>query len=801
MVRVPVYQSDVQLRPELRQDLAPNATPQAFGSDLGTGMESLARGGMSAAHSLAVVQALEDETIVRQKRNEFLMAKDELQYDPEKGYLQSRGKDALTGFDKYGRDLDRLRREHSADLTPSQQRLFEKTVAPLEIDARRAGIVHKSAAFKAFVVEQSVAGAESFKNQALLHYQDAALWQKYTAAGQAELHTLGDKLGWSPEKRRLEQENFVSDTVKKTTLRIAESDPLAAERFMKEKADHLTAADTYSLEHGLKSEIQIEKSKREADAILQNGRKEAAPASRTVGQTGPSSSRAFLTARLTAGHTKDHIDGLDEDFATNLTAMLHDAPPEIRQGLGVLSGFRSVERQGQLWNDALKKYGSPEAARKWVAPPGHSQHNHGQAVDLAYNGESLAQAPKEVVDWVHANARKYGMYFPMGNEPWHIEPVGSRSGTVAYRGGGVAPRAAMASYDDIEGRLAAISDPKVRDLTRQRVMSAITVQNQAAEANQKQAAATLWQYVDQGYTPDQVPLEVRQAAGMSAVSSAWGYLSTAKNGRDVQDDETLSYSMRRFAASNPDEFAKVDLNDYRDRLSRSTLKELTGLQTGALKDQRKAREEGLHLTEAYSQATEQLRAVGITTEGKKGSQLEATHQRVARFNNALSSQMDEFKRENNNRAPTQPEIQSMINRLLLPVVMRQQGTVWDSTWTPPGADKTFAFDAAMRPDDYRITTATKYEDIPIDLRRGIAVDLERELGRKPFEREVVHRYGDFILNRDPTPIPPAYHGPADRIAGAIFKGVSEVVLGYPMRAVGGAIDYFHSGDHKDANAR
>lgn len=57
---------------------------------------------------------------------------------------------------------------------------------------------------------------------------------------------------------------------------------------------------------------------------------------------------------------------------------------------------------------------------------------------------------------------------------------------------------------------------------------------------------------------------------------------------------------------------------------------------------------------------------------RRGSQLEETSQRIAKFNNALSSQTDEFKRANNNRAPTR-DIQKMRNRLLLPVIVKQPG--------------------------------------------------------------------------------------------------------------------------------
>ena len=119
------------------------------------------------------------------------------------------------------------------------------------------------------------------------------------------------------------------------------------------------------------------------------------------------------------GTRQDAISGLQGGFNNSLAAMFAAAPPEIQSQLRIMSAYRSPERQAQLWEEALAKYGSPEAARKWVAPPGNSKHNHGQAVDLRFLGD-------EAKNWVHANASQYGMHFPMSHEPWHIEPVGSR---------------------------------------------------------------------------------------------------------------------------------------------------------------------------------------------------------------------------------------------------------------------------------------------------------------------------------------------------------------------------------------
>lgn len=138
-------------------------------------------------------------------------------------------------------------------------------------------------------------------------------------------------------------------------------------------------------------------------------------------------SRQFLMGRT--DKDSSHIAGLTDVFSVKLSRFLQAAPPDIRDRLGIYSGARSNERQAELWQEALKKYGSVDEARRWVAPPGKSEHNSGNAADLAFDGQSLKNAPPEVVKWVHENAEKYGLKFPLGNENWHIEDSGTRGGT------------------------------------------------------------------------------------------------------------------------------------------------------------------------------------------------------------------------------------------------------------------------------------------------------------------------------------------------------------------------------------
>lgn len=103
------------------------------------------------------------------------------------------------------------------------------------------------------------------------------------------------------------------------------------------------------------------------------------------------------------------------------------------------SGFRDPRRQAELWQQALVKYGSPEKARKWVAPPGGSAHQTGRAIDLHLGGaNSSANAENlrttRAYRWLAAHAERFGFY-PYVVEPWHWEYNPPAAGQRAASGG------------------------------------------------------------------------------------------------------------------------------------------------------------------------------------------------------------------------------------------------------------------------------------------------------------------------------------------------------------------------------
>jgi hypothetical protein len=94
------------------------------------------------------------------------------------------------------------------------------------------------------------------------------------------------------------------------------------------------------------------------------------------------------------------------------------APGRVELG----NGWRSNEQQRRL--HAQK----PGLAAK----PGHSNHEFGLALDITYENAATRR-------WVHANAHRFGLWFPMDYEPWHVQLIGVDRHNIrggAQQGGG-----------------------------------------------------------------------------------------------------------------------------------------------------------------------------------------------------------------------------------------------------------------------------------------------------------------------------------------------------------------------------
>lgn len=80
--------------------------------------------------------------------------------------------------------------------------------------------------------------------------------------------------------------------------------------------------------------------------------------------------------------------------------------------LDIVSGYRDSATQQGLFEEAVARYGSVEAASRWVLPPEASKHVTGEAVDVG---------PPRAAAWLDRQGSAYGLCRRYDNEPWHFE--------------------------------------------------------------------------------------------------------------------------------------------------------------------------------------------------------------------------------------------------------------------------------------------------------------------------------------------------------------------------------------------
>lgn len=125
-----------------------------------------------------------------------------------------------------------------------------------------------------------------------------------------------------------------------------------------------------------------------------------------------------------------------KEVAKALEEMLNDAKEKERLNIFLNSGYRSTERQIEVYNAEI--INDKNQGKNYVARPGYSEHQTGLAVDLTcraikFKIEEKFEETNEG-KWVMNNAHNYGfiLRYPKGKEnetgysyePWHYRYVG-----------------------------------------------------------------------------------------------------------------------------------------------------------------------------------------------------------------------------------------------------------------------------------------------------------------------------------------------------------------------------------------
>jgi zinc D-Ala-D-Ala carboxypeptidase len=136
---------------------------------------------------------------------------------------------------------------------------------------------------------------------------------------------------------------------------------------------------------------------------------------------------------------------LRQEVAEVVAVMIEAAKAEGAT-LRPVSCFRSVKSQDWLFYGIAKQRGqTPEERARVSAPPGHSEHHTGYAIDFGDKDRAAdldpAFAKTPAGQWLLAHGTEYGfeLSFPQGNtqgvsyEPWHWRYVGTPEALETFR--------------------------------------------------------------------------------------------------------------------------------------------------------------------------------------------------------------------------------------------------------------------------------------------------------------------------------------------------------------------------------
>lgn len=105
-------------------------------------------------------------------------------------------------------------------------------------------------------------------------------------------------------------------------------------------------------------------------------------------------------------------EGVDAELLARFEAARAAAAAEDVE-LRITSGLRTAEEQQRLVDEAVEKYGVPEAYR-WVLPPETSAHVQGLAIDVGATQGAY---------WLAERAVEFGLCQTYTNEVWHFEKL------------------------------------------------------------------------------------------------------------------------------------------------------------------------------------------------------------------------------------------------------------------------------------------------------------------------------------------------------------------------------------------
>ena len=634
MAIVPNYKRSARLTPRYQRNIEVSASAEHMGAAIGRGLSGLGQGIGTAGKALhatarldnAKAQAKEREQQDQQdqmaERERQTRVKNQLSESMEKNRADvekiAQGPDAYVDdpdLKDFGSSVDDLRRVEG----------FLKTAPKDEVASIRPGIeaiqVNASNRANQLLQEQTVMKGQqadqryldNFVQEAVTDRNDPVAVEKYRLAGLANISASAERDGLDEGEAAVLAHAYSSKLDKDVVLAKLEDEPALALEDYDQLRPRLIETDRRALDRTFSFVRKEEEVKSQISGILSLRRHEASlsvsrQASMPKGENDqPSGISVPLTYLNLASPSADRR--LDQEltpaFATNLDALMEDAPQDIRDGLEILPYQDRA---------SIKPVGDHDY---WSVQQGQNK------VLIRYQGQSLSKAPSKVQDWLADKAASYGLFLPVGSTAADSKSPEDRIAdgfdrVLVASLDSPSSRALGPSAKQREEAISAIDNPDLQEAARANLQINLDRQSKQDKAGQLNAARELWAAIDDGKSLDDIPISIRVAAGSATLADATDFIRTREGGKIIRTDAVTLSELNRMMALNPDRFSGQDLDAYRNQISRNDLKELKQHQTALLQQDSQALKRTEIYKATFEQADQLLQQLGRSSTGPDG---------------------------------------------------------------------------------------------------------------------------------------------------------------------------------------
>lgn len=264
-------------QPQVQEQALPNvrvgvdAPAEAFGG--GASRISDAAGGFAKqVHDIAVQEKQKaDEVAVTEAYNQTLRKKNELVYDPQKGAMTRRGKDAFGVAEEYGGEFDKFADGVAESLAnPEQRAFYDKMRGRVRMDLDDTLGRHTFQEGQKFEEATFESSISTLEEDAILNYQQPGKLAENVALQRAQIESFGAKRGMPADWIKTKANEVNAKTYASVINRmLANGQDYDAKNFYTSVKDTVPfGALTDDIEKSLRMGSIKGESQRQADAIM-----------------------------------------------------------------------------------------------------------------------------------------------------------------------------------------------------------------------------------------------------------------------------------------------------------------------------------------------------------------------------------------------------------------------------------------------------------------------------------------------------------------------------------------------------